>query len=412
MQALPAYGRNATSHAAHVNDLDRQCRQHGIEEVIQGLESEKDEDVAKLLTQLNSSLAIRVLTALPEERRRRLLTLVGEESRDQWKVNESFPEGSLGRLMEPPRAMLAPEVTVEEAREQLRAVVARALVSYAWVVDSKRRLLGVLVFRDLFFADERTRVENIMIREPFSLRPETPLLDAMREVLSLHFPVYPVCDSEGRLVGAVRGQTLFEQQAIEISAQVGSIVGVEKEERLTTPWRRSFRFRHPWLQFNLLTAFSAAGVVGYFEHTIQQAVALAVFLPVLIGQAANTGTQALAVTLRGITLGEEGGGMARLAGKEAWLGVLNGAGTGLSAAVAMILFALVQGHSSPPLLGLIVFLAMIGSCAASGITGVLVPLSMKRIGADPANASGIFLTTVTDVASVGLLLGLGTVLLL
>jgi magnesium transporter len=412
MQPLPAYGRNATSHAAHVNELDRQCMQQGVDEALQVLEDEKDEDVAELLPLLNPSLAVRILAALPEERRSRLLALVSEENRDQWKVNASFPEGSIGQLMEPPRAMLAPEVTVREACEQLRAVVARALVSYAWVVDPERRLLGVIVFRDLFFADERARVESIMIREPFSLRPETPLLDAMREVLSLHFPVYPVCDSEERLVGAVRGQTLFEQQAIEISAQVGSIVGVEKEERLTTPWWRSFRFRHPWLQFNLLTAFSAAGVVGYFEHTIQQAVALAVFLPVLIGQAANTGTQALAVTLRGMTLGEGGDGMSKLVGKEAWLGVLNGAGTGLSAALAMILFALVRGYSSPALLGLVVFLAMIGSCAASGITGVLVPLSMKRIGQDPANASGIFLTTVTDVASVGLLLGLGTVLLL
>jgi magnesium transporter len=412
IQPLPAHGRNATSHAAHVNELDRQCTQQGVEEAVKVLDGEKDEDVAELLTLLNAALAVRILDALPEERRSRLLALVPDESRDQWKVNASFPEGSIGRLMEPPRATLAPEVTVREAREQLRAVVERALVSYAWVVDPERRLLGVLVFRDLFFADERTPVESIMIREPFSIRPETPLLDAMREVLSLHYPVYPVSDSEGKLVGAVRGQTLFEQQAIEISAQVGSLVGVEKEERLATPWWRSFRFRHPWLQFNLLTAFSAAAVVGYFEHTIQQAVALAVFLPVLIGQAANTGTQALAVTLRGITLGEEGGGMSKLAGKEAWLGVLNGAGTGLSAALAMIGFALVQGHSSPVLLGLIVFLAMIGSCAASGITGVVVPLSMKRIGTDPANASGIFLTTVTDVAAVGLLLGLGTVLLL
>jgi magnesium transporter len=386
--------------------------QCGIAEALEVLEGERDEDVAELLTLLHPPLALRILAALPEERRSRLLPLVPDESRDQWKTNTSFPEGSIGRLMEPPRATLAPEVTVRQAREQLRAVVERVLISYAWVVDPERRLLGVIVFRDLFFADERTRVENIMIREPFFIRPETPLLDAMREVLPYHFPVYPVCDAGGRLVGAVRGQTLFEQQAIEISAQVGSLVGVEKEEHLSTPWWRSLRFRHPWLQFNLLTAFSAAAVVGYFEHTIQQAVALAVFLPVLIGQAANTGTQALAVTLRGITLGEEGEQINRLVGKEAWLGVLNGAGTGLSAALAMIAFALTQGHSSPLLLGLIVLLAMIGSCAASGVTGVLVPLSMKRIGADPANASGIFLTTVTDVASVGLLLGLGTVLLL
>ena len=412
MQPLPAQIRSASPKAAHVTELDRQCMQRSVDEALKVLEDERDEDVAELLTLLHPPVTVRILAAFPEERRSRLLALVPEESRNQWRTNESFPEGSIGRLMEPPRAMLAPDVTVREAREQLRAVVSRALISYAWVVDAGQRLLGVLVFRDLFFADERARVESIMIRDPFFLRPETPLLGAMREVLALHFPVYPVCDAEGRLVGAVRGQTLFEQQAIEISAQVGSMVGVEKEERLTTPWQRSFRFRHPWLQFNLLTAFSAAAVVGYFEHTIQQAVALAVFLPVLIGQAANTGTQALAVTLRGITLGEEGQSLRGLAGKEAWLGVLNGAGTGLSAGLAMIVFALVQGHSSPALLGFIVLLAMIGSGAASGVTGVPVPLSMKRIGADPANASGIFLTTVTDVASVGLLLGLGTLLLL
>jgi magnesium transporter len=412
MQPLPAQVRSATSSGAHVTELDRQCTQRSVDEALKVLEGERDEDVAELLTLLHPPLTVRILDALPEERRSRLLALVPEENRDQWRANASFPEGSIGRLMEPPRAMLAPDVTVAEAREQLRAVITRAFVSYAWVVDPQQRLLGVLVFRDLFFADERARVDSIMIREPFFLRPETLLLDAMREVLALHYPVYPVCDAAGRLVGAVRGQTLFEQQAIEISAQVGSIVGVEKEERLTTPWRKSFRFRHPWLQFNLLTAFSAAAVVGYFEHTIQQAVALAVFLPVLIGQAANTGTQALAVTLRGITLGEDSQNMRGLVGKEAWLGVLNGAGTGFSAAVAMIAFAIVQGHASPALLGLIVLLAMIGSCAASGVTGVLVPLSMKRIGADPANASGIFLTTVTDVASVSLLLGLGTVLLL
>ena len=102
----------------------------------------------------------------------------------------------------------------------------------------------------------------------------------------------------------MRGQTLFEQQAFEISAQAGTMVGVEKEERLGTPWLRSLKFRHPWLQLNLLTAFLAAAVVGMFQDTIDQLVVLAVFLPVLAGQSGNTGCQALAVVLRGITLGE------------------------------------------------------------------------------------------------------------
>ncbi len=411
MQPVTASTRPAQP-TSHVDELDRRCARRGIDEAVQVLAHESDGDVAALLPMLNPSLAVRILAALPEERRGRLLPLVATENRDQWRANAEYPEGSIGRSMEPARALLEPGLTAREARERLRDVVRRALVSYAWVVDPERRLLGVIVFRDLLFADESAPIESIMIREPFSLRPETPVLDAMREVLSLHYPAYPVCDAHGVLVGAVRGQTLFEQQAIEISAQAGAMVGVEKEEHLTTPWRRSFRFRHPWLQFNLLTAFTAAGVVGYFEHTIQQAVALAVFLPVLIGQAANTGTQSLAVTLRGITLGEEGDDLGKLVAKEAWLGILNGAGTGISAALGMITFALVKGHPSPWLLGLVVLLANVGSCAAAGVTGVLVPLCMKRIGADPANASGIFLTTVTDVAGVGLLLGIGTVFLL
>ena len=126
----------------------------------------------------------------------------------------------------------------------------------------------------------------------------------MRAVLVRHYPVYPVCEKTGRLIGLLRGQMLFEAEAIELSAQPGEMVGVEREERLTTPWLRSLKFRHPWLQVNLFSGLLAAVVVGYFQETIDRVIALAVFLPVLIGQAANTGVQALAVSLRGMTLGD------------------------------------------------------------------------------------------------------------
>ena len=191
--------------------------------------------------------------------------------------------------------------------------------------DPGGRLIGVLVFRDLLFANPDQPLAEIMVRDPFALRPETPVIEALRQVLRRHYPVYPVCDEQGRLLGIVRGQTLFEQQAFEISAQAGTMVGVEKEERLSTPWRRSLRSRHPWLQLNLLTAFVAAAVVGCFQNTIDKIVVLAVFLPVLAGQSGNTGCQALAVTLRGMTLGElDAGGARALVFKEAWLGFLNG----------------------------------------------------------------------------------------
>jgi magnesium transporter len=223
--------------------------------------------------------------------------------------------------------------------------------------------------------------------------------------------VYPVCDAEGKLLGLVRGQMLFEAQAIELTAQPGTMVGVEKEERLSTPWSRSLKFRHPWLQLNLFTAFIAAAVVGLFEHTIDRIVVLAVFLPVLAGQSGNTGCQALAVALRGITLGEVKDGKAKaLVAKEALLGLLNGALVGVSAGLGMFIYAKMQKNPSALILGVIVFLSMIASCVISGVFGALVPLCLKKLGADPATASSIFLTTATDVVSMGTFLGLATLL--
>lgn len=189
------------------------------------------------------------------------------------------------------------------------------------------------------------------------------------------------------------------------------MVGVEKEERLSTPWPRSLRFRHPWLQLNLLTAFVAAGVVGVFEGTIDRIVVLAVFLPVLAGQSGNTGSQALAVALRGMTLGELRPGRERaLVLKEALLGLLNGGLVGLTAGAGMYVYASIQGNPAALVLGLIVAVAMTASCVISGVFGAMIPMTLKRLGADPATASSIFLTTATDVASMGIFLALATLL--
>jgi len=270
----------------------------------------------------------------------------------------------------------------------------------------------VITMRDLLFSQPDARLADVMLTEPFALRAETPLVDAMREVLNRHYPVYPVCDAEGRLLGLVRGQALFEAQAIELSAQAGAMVGVEKEERLATPLARSLRFRLPWLQLNIFTAFVAAAVVGLFQDTIDRMVVLAAFLPVLAGQSGNTGCQALAVALRGITLGELKPGKERkLILKEALLGVSNGALVGVTAGVGMYFYARVQNGGNATLLALIVFLAMTFSCMVSGIAGAAVPVILKRLGADPATASSIFLTTATDVASMGLFLSLATALI-
>ena len=370
-----------------------------------------DADVAAVLLSLNPAVADDVLLALGEDRRRAVIAAAPADDGRQWARNLTFPDDSVGRVMEPPHAVFLPAVTVAEAVERIRELVKTTFVTYGFVADESGALLGVVTMRDLLLAAPGDRLDAVMLREVFSLRPETPLLEAARLVVARHFPVYPVCDAAGRLVGIVRGRTLFEEQALEISAQPGAMVGVEKEERLSTPWSRSLRFRHPWLQLNLLTAFVAAAVVGAFQGTIDRLVVLAVFLPVLAGQSGNTGCQALAVTLRGLTLGElrQGSGR-RLVLKEGLLGLLNGAFVGVSAAIGMYVVARSQANPSALLLSLVVFLAMIGSCLVSGLAGALIPLTLKRLGADPATASSIFLTTATDVASMGLFLGLATLI--
>lgn len=387
-------------------------KQRDAREAAKLLAGEPPNVTGQILLELNPGRTADILEQLPENYVDRVLPAVPTENARQWARNKGYPEGSVGRLMDPAIAVFPPHLTVGQVIERLRGLIKTAFVTYGFVTDEAGRLLGLITMRDLLFAAHDSTLSKVMLSDPYCLGAETQLSDAMKSVLNRHYPVYPVCDGERRLVGLVRGQVMFEEQTLEISAQAGTMVGVE-EERLTTPWPRSLKLRHPWLQINLVTAFLAAAVVGFFQETLDQLVILALFLPVLAGQSGNTGCQALAVTLRGITLGEVRPGRERmLVIKEASLGLLNGALVGLVAAVGMYVTASSQQNPSALALSFAVLLAMIGSCVVSGVSGAMIPLTLKKLGADPATASSIFLTTATDVASMGLFLGLATILVL
>jgi len=363
--------------------------------------------ISSVLLELNPGLAQDILAELPGGLQDGVLHAIAPEVAQQWKRNQTYAQGSIGRLMEPAYAVFHPTMTVAQTVEKLRALIKVAFITYGYVTDEAGKLRGLITMRDLLFAPDDAQLETLMLRRVFTLKPETRLSDAMKSVLDRHYPAYPVCDANGVLIGLVRGQAMFEEQAIEITAQVGSLVGVEKEERLATPLTQSFKFRHPWLQLNLLTAFVAGAVVAIFQGTVDRLVILAVFLPVLAGQSGNTGCQALAVTLRGITLGELKQGKEReLVIKEARLGLYNGALTGIVAGVGMLVVAILQDNPHALELGLVVWAALIGACVTSGVCGATIPILLKRFGFDPATASSIFLTTATDVVSMGMLLGL------
>jgi magnesium transporter len=410
MQAID--GDAPARDTARIDELRQLASSSGHLEAARILADEPDPTVAGALDGLPPALAVATLWELPDEKRERVLACVPARQREQWIRNHAYPAGSVGRLMECIHAVFSPDETVAAVVERLRELVQRTLISYGYVVDADGMLVGVLIFRELLFAPHDRRVHEVMIPNPYSLDASSEVMLAMQKAVKRHYPEYPVVDAANRLLGIVRGQTLFEQHAFELSAQPGQMVGVESDERLTTSWPRSLRFRQPWLQLNLLTAFIAAAVVGVFQDTIDRIVILAIFLPVLAGQSGNTGCQALAVALRGMTLGELRAGKERaLVVKEAFLGLLNGALVGVSAGVAMFFVARAQGNPNAIILGAIVFAAMICSCIVSGLSGALIPLTLRKLGADPATASSIFLTTATDVASMGIFLSLATVLI-
>jgi len=361
-------------------------------------------DIQFVLERLEGDHAAAVASHLPE--------LVAPEDAATRAVLQAGAEGTIGELMGPTSALLPADRTVAEAMAFLVKSAELPEIKDIFVT-CEGRLAGIVNMRDLLLAKPSNALAEIMDSEPATFHIDTSLVKAVGTIKQHHYDVYPVVDDAHQVVGRVHAWKIYEHIAEELSAQTGTQYGVSRDEQINTPVLTAFRMRHPWLLINLVTAFAAAVVVGLFEDTISRVVALAAFLPVLAGQSGNTGCQAMAITLRGITLGKLRDYPVRaLLRKEIMLGALNGAVVGVLAGLAMLGYAIVTDSINPAMLGVVVVLAMIGSCVGSGIFGVLVPLTLQRFGADPATASSIFLTTFTDVIGMGLMLFLATALVL
>ena len=302
--------------------------------------------------------------------------------------------GTVGSLIGPPLAVFYTDKIVSDVIEKIRTIPQEQIFTYGYVLDASEQLSGVLIMRRLLTADPDSCIADIMEGDVFFLTPEMTFLDAMKSTMTRHYPEYPICDENQHLIGVVRGEALFTAEVVSLTAQAGEMVGVTDEDGPDTPFWRSMRLRLPWLQANMLTAFLAAGIV-----------LLAIFLPVLAGQTGNSGAQSLAVTLRAVSLGwlSDEGARAQVT-KEALLGILNGAIGGLFAGGAMWAIATTQNNSLAMTLGIVVFIAMTFSSLVSGFIGGLLPIALRKLGADPAVASTILLSTVTDTFSMGSML--------
>ena len=194
-----------------------------------------------MLQAINPAVAGDIIPELEADKRASLFKAAPIGVTQQWSLNLSFPDESVGRLMEMPPAVFRPHETVGSATERIRGLPKGVFFTYAFIVDDDRVLIGLATMRDLLTTDDDAKLDSIMLRDVFTLQPAELVSEAMEAVVHRHFPVYPVVDDAGRLLGQVRGAALFQERAFELSAQPGQMVGVDQEERLNTSWPRSLK---------------------------------------------------------------------------------------------------------------------------------------------------------------------------
>ena len=317
-----------------------------------------------------------------------------------------YPDDTAGGLMTRSVITLNPKWAADEAIAELRRFGPHSdSTYYLFVVDDRELLLGVVGLRELVTAPEDRLIVDLMIKDIVSV-PVTMDQEECARLLSRHgFLALPVVDEIGRFVGVITADDLIEVAEIEATEDMYRMVGITGEERVFGPATLSVLKRLPWLAINMVTLFVAITVVDFFEPVIAGLVALAIFLPLVSGEGGNAGSQTATVIVRGLALGEVDSSDAKRAlGKELKVSSINGVLIGLG--TGLVVFVWKQDWR----IAAAIFLAMILNFMMAAGTGVLIPLSLRKMKIDPALASAAFVTGFTD--TFGFLFFLGIVTLL
>jgi magnesium transporter len=357
---------------------------------------------AQLLAESEPAASVAVLAQLDaEERARRLDQLDAQVARELAEL-ASYPEESAGRLMDPRVSPLRAGSSVAEALARLRAIQ-RSGLRELFVVDDEGRLAGRVEIQDLAVADPSASLREITRGVIAAVKDLDPREDVVAALQQHPITTLPVLNHAGRFLGVIRQPELVAALEKEASLDIQTMVGASRDERALSGPGFAVRKRLPWLQINLLTAFLAAAVVGLFEGTIAKVTALAVLLPVVAGQSGNAGAQALAVTMRALVLREISlRHWPQVLVKEAAAGLMNGLAVAATTALGVYLWSRSLG------LVMVISVSMVISMIVAGIAGAMVPVLLHRFGQDPATASSIILTTVTDVVGFFSFLGIAT----
>lgn len=435
-----------------VKTVEDLLKSEKLEEAVEAVASIHPADQAKLFWHLEPELRQAFLALLSAEGLARLLEYL--DPGERLEVVEKMPRASLARVLDrmsndvaadilyelapAERARVlstmstAPEVAplLDHAVESAGGIMTRGFVAlhgdmsaqdainylrlrkpdveeayYLYVLDAQNRVEGVVSLRELVVASPSTPAREIMSREVISVEPETDQEETARLIQHYRLRALPVLDEERHLLGIATMDDAMAVASEEATEDMYGIVGLPAEESVFDPVTVSARRQMPWLFVNLVTAFAAAGMVSVFQDTIAKVASVAIFMPVVAGQGGNAGIQTITMVVREIALGKvELRDARRVLTKEVAMGLLKGVTFGL------VVGLIAWGWQVDWKLGLVVGLAMLFNMVLAGFSGAVIPLGLRWLRLDPAIASGIFLTTVTDVMGFLFLLGMATLI--
>ncbi len=365
---------------------------------------------AVLISEMDPDQAADLIGALDDDDRQAVLRALDAETAREVESLLIYPPDTAGGMMTTDVAALPVGITAGEAIEALRRFHDElgSNLRYVYVVDDDRRLIGVVPFRELVFARPATGLRDIMDTNLAVVRTDTDREEVADLMQKYTLIAVPVVDHDGRLVGMVKVAEAMEAIQAEASEDMAIMFGAGEQESVFTPVNESVRRRLPWNLFNLAAGFITVFVVAQFEDTLARYALLAAFMPLVAGLSGNAGAQAIAVTIRSLAVddlppGKEG----RAVRRELLIGLLRGI---IISTIGAILVAAVVAVSNvgdaataptPLQMGVIVWISMMVGAITAALAGVSIPLILRRLNQDPAMASNIFLTMITDAVGFG-----------
>jgi magnesium transporter len=364
--------------------------------------------VTNIVEELSYDDATDIVSQLSEEKREEILENIDEEDASEIRKLLTYSEDSAGGLMSTEFIKINYAHNKRDALEEVANQSEEIENFYAiYVIDDDNRLIGTVSLKNLIKAKPTVQIEALIDEDLVYVNVDTDQEEVAQLLSQYNLPGIPVVDTEMKLLGVVSFDDVIDVLEEETTEDILKIANVSDEEELSGNWKDAVKSRVPWLMVNTVTAFLASSVVYFFQPAIQKITLLATFMPIIAGLGGNAGTQALAVTIRRISLNTlPDSKVLETIKKEVLVGIING----LVFGTVVSIVAVFNNHS--PVLGLVVFMAMFGNLVIAGIIGASVPIVLEKLGFDPAVASSIILTAFTDTLGFLLILGLGSYFLL